>query len=101
MSAWGSCVEGIAVCTVIMKVSARVVWHGEAPALCVPSNCTLRGMASPCPCSCSFHLQYLYNLEVYGHKQFTRREKSELSKAQSAVESRVISGALGPLSPLD
>mmetsp|Transcript_9814 Transcript_9814/g.24473 ORF Transcript_9814/g.24473 Transcript_9814/m.24473 type:complete len:133 (-) Transcript_9814:542-940(-) len=45
--------------------------------------------------------QYLYNLEVYGHKQVSRRDTTELSKAQAAVASRVIAGDLGPLSPLD
>lgn len=45
--------------------------------------------------------QYLYNLEVYGHKQYTRRDATELGKAQAAVSSRVVSGELGPLSPLE
>lgn len=40
--------------------------------------------------------QYLYNLEVYGHKQYSRRDKADLAKAQSAVDDR-----LGPLSPLE
>ena len=48
-----------------------------------------------------FCAQYLYNLEVYGHKQFSRRDKSDLEAAQVAVESRVASGELGPLSPLE
>ena len=46
-------------------------------------------------------LQYLYNLEVYGHKQYSRRDKSDLEAAQVAVEARVASGELGPLSPLE
>lgn len=46
-------------------------------------------------------LQYLYNLEVYGHKQYTRRDKGAIAAAQSAVNSRVNTGELGPLSPLE
>jgi hypothetical protein len=46
-------------------------------------------------------LQYLYNLEVYGHKQYTRRDKADVARAQAAVDSRVSTGDLGPLSPLD
>uniref|UniRef100_A0A6U2FFM1 Uncharacterized protein n=1 Tax=Chlamydomonas euryale TaxID=1486919 RepID=A0A6U2FFM1_9CHLO len=45
--------------------------------------------------------QYLYNLEVYGHKEYTRRDKSELEQAQSKVDSRAATGDLGPLSPLE
>ena len=46
-------------------------------------------------------LQYLYNLEVYGHRHFARRDPAALAKAQQAVTSRVATGELGPLSPLD
>ncbi|KAL6758483.1 hypothetical protein V8C86DRAFT_2593250 [Haematococcus lacustris] len=45
--------------------------------------------------------QYLYNLEKYGHKVYTRRDKASLSTAQQEVERRVTSGELGPLSPLE
>lgn len=45
--------------------------------------------------------QYLYNLEIYGHKQYSRRNKAELEAAQVAVEARAASGELGPLSPLE
>lgn len=45
--------------------------------------------------------QYLYNLEVYGHKTYTRRTADDLSKAQASVSARVVSGELGPLSPLE
>lgn len=47
------------------------------------------------------HAQYLYNLEVYGHKQYTRRDQAQLQAAQKSVEARVASGELGPLSPLE
>mmetsp|Transcript_19437 Transcript_19437/g.40665 ORF Transcript_19437/g.40665 Transcript_19437/m.40665 type:complete len:133 (-) Transcript_19437:148-546(-) len=45
--------------------------------------------------------QYLYNLEVYGHKEYTRRDASELAAAQATVDSRAAIGNLGPLSPLE
>lgn len=45
--------------------------------------------------------QYLYNLEVYGHKQYTRRDQAQLEAAQRAVDARASSGELGPLSPLE
>ncbi len=48
-----------------------------------------------------YPLQYAYNLEVYGHQQFSRRDKAELEAAQKAVLARAASGDLGPLSPLD
>lgn len=51
-------------------------------------------------CVLLMEFQYLYNLEIYGHKQYTRRDKSELAVAQAAVEARAASGDLGPLSPL-
>lgn len=43
--------------------------------------------------------QYLYNLEVYGHKVFTRRDKADLVAAEQAVASKA--AELGPLSPLE
>ena len=46
-------------------------------------------------------LQYLYNLKVYGHKVYTRRDETELSAAQKAVDAAVKKGELGPLSPLE
>mmetsp|Transcript_18567 Transcript_18567/g.39856 ORF Transcript_18567/g.39856 Transcript_18567/m.39856 type:complete len:132 (+) Transcript_18567:106-501(+) len=45
--------------------------------------------------------QYLYNLEVYGHRQYTRRDKADLQAAEQSVQARVVSGELGPLSPLE
>ncbi|GAX74487.1 hypothetical protein CEUSTIGMA_g1936.t1 [Chlamydomonas eustigma] len=44
--------------------------------------------------------QYLYNLEVFGHKQYTRRDPAAIAAAQAEVEARVSKGELGPLSPL-
>lgn len=54
-------------------------------------------LSSPSNCA----PQYLYNLEVYGHKEYSRRDKSELAAAQNKVEDRAATGELGPLSPLE
>ena len=50
---------------------------------------------------CPLHLQYLFFLKLYGHKHFSRRDRAELAAAQQAVASKVQSGELGPLSPLE
>ena len=47
-----------------------------------------------------FPPQYLYNLEVYGHTIYTRRDKAELEAAQKKVNARAASGEIGPLSPI-
>uniref|UniRef100_A0A7S3RAY3 Uncharacterized protein n=1 Tax=Dunaliella tertiolecta TaxID=3047 RepID=A0A7S3RAY3_DUNTE len=44
---------------------------------------------------------YLYNLELHGHKQYTRRDKKELEAMQQEVNARVATGQLGPLNPLE
>eukprot|EP00798_Chlamydomonas_sp_ICE-L_P003355 gene3355-13385_t len=44
---------------------------------------------------------YLYNMKVYGHRVFTRREDSDLQAAHGNVANRAATGDLGPLSPLD
>ncbi len=44
--------------------------------------------------------QYMYNLQAFGHRTYTRRDPAELSAAQKSVESRVATGELGGLSPL-
>lgn len=43
---------------------------------------------------------YMYNLQTFGHRTYTRRDPAELSAAQNSVESRVATGELGGLSPL-
>lgn len=44
--------------------------------------------------------QYLYNLEVLGHKTYSRRDPQELAAAHADVATRVASGELGALSPV-
>lgn len=44
--------------------------------------------------------QYLYNLDMYGHKEYKRRDKGDLEAAQKKVDARAASGELGPISPL-
>jgi len=68
-----------------------------APHNCMPAQ-IIRAGSDPGQLFCA---QYLYNLEVYGHKEYTRRDKSELEQAQSKVDSRAATGDLGPLSPLE
>lgn len=56
-----------------------------------------QGLASPSP----YPLQYMYNLKSFGHRTFSRRAASELQAAEAMVASRVKSGELGALSPLE
>ncbi|MEW5301649.1 MAG: hypothetical protein WDW36_004496 [Sanguina aurantia] len=44
---------------------------------------------------------YLYNLEVYGHKVYSRRSAKDIASADEENSRRVEAGELGPLSPLD
>ncbi|KXZ43901.1 hypothetical protein GPECTOR_78g89 [Gonium pectorale] len=43
---------------------------------------------------------YMYNLKAFGHRQYSRRDASELAAAEQAVAQRVSKGELGGLSPL-
>ncbi|KAG2482655.1 hypothetical protein HYH03_018428 [Edaphochlamys debaryana] len=43
---------------------------------------------------------YMYNLKSFGHRTYSRRDKSDLAAAEQAVAARVKRGELGGLSPL-
>ncbi|GLI68235.1 hypothetical protein VaNZ11_012585 [Volvox africanus] len=43
---------------------------------------------------------YMYNLQTFGHRVYSRRDPAELAAAHAVVADRVTKGDLGGLSPL-